>query len=243
MAVMNPTLPVRAVVFDLDGTLIDSRGDIAASCNHALQATGRPTRTLTEVSALVGDGGRTLLSRAAGVPEDSAALDELYGHFLAYYVAHPVDHTRLLPHAEATLEALQGAGFRLALCTNKPRVTTDAVIDALGIGQWFTAVVAGDDLPTKKPDPGPLEALALVLRLVPAELVMVGDGPQDVLAGKAVGCRTVGLRGGFLPIERLLAAGPDVLLDDLSTLPRLVQSWAESTVIARPRSSPDSVKR
>lgn len=236
-------LPVRAVVFDLDGTLIDSRGDIAASCNYALASVGRQELTLAEVSALVGDGARTLVARAARLPETHPEVDVLLGHFLAYYQAHPIDYTAVLPHALATLAALVAGGFRLAICTNKPRATTDAVIDALDLGRFFTAVVAGDDLPTKKPHPGQLEALAAVLRLVPAELVMVGDGPQDVLAGQAAGARTVAVKNGFSPWARLAPTNPDVALDDLSGLPRLVKSWAESTVIARPISTPDLHKK
>ena len=235
-------LPVRAVVFDLDGTLIDSRGDIAASCNYALATLGRQELTLAEVGALVGDGARSLLSRAARLPETHAEVDVLLGHFLAYYSDHPVDYTRILPHVQSTLTALVANGFRLAICTNKPRVTTDAVVDALDLGRFFTAVVAGDDLPTKKPHPGQLEALAAVLRLVPAELVMVGDGPQDVLAGRAAGARTVAVKTGWGPFARLAATDPAVIVDDLAALPRLVKSWAESTVIARPVSS-DTLKK
>lgn len=195
------------------------------------------------MSSLVGDGARTLLARAARVPETHPDLDVLLGHFLAYYEAHPIDYTSILPHAQSTLAALVASGFRLAICTNKPRVTTDAVVDALDLGRFFTAVVAGDDLPTKKPHPGQLDALAAVLRLVPAELVMVGDGPQDVMAGHAAGARTVAVRNGFLPWSRVAPTNPDVVIDDLSALPRLVKSWAESTVIARPVSSPDALKK
>jgi 2-phosphoglycolate phosphatase len=227
-------LPVRAVVFDLDGTLIDSRGDIAAACNYALSTTGLPTLTVAQISRFVGDGARKLLARASTLPESTPAVDKLLSHFLDYYTAHPVVHTRLMPHVEEVLAALASGPYRLAICTNKPRRTTEAVLDSLPITHYFSAVVAGDDLTTKKPDPAPVEALATVLRLVPSELVVVGDGPQDVFAGRAAGARTVGVRGGFLPIERLLEAEPDVLLDSLAPLPTLVHSWADATVIARP---------
>ena len=242
MALKSPVrLPVQAVVFDLDGTLIDSRGDIAASCNHALVQSGRKPLPVTRVSALVGDGAVTLLSRAAGIVETDPEIAVLLASFLGYYEAHPIGHTILMPHVESTLASL--TGFRLAICTNKPRRTTEAVLAALGLEQRFTAVVAGDDLAVKKPDPGQLEALAKVLRLVPAELVMVGDGPQDVLAGRAAGTRTIGVRGGFLPEYRLLETNPDVVIDDLSAVPALVRSWSESTVVARPSAAGRSASK
>jgi len=216
------------VVFDLDGTLIDSRGDIAASCNHALAAVGRPQLTLPEVSALVGDGARPLLARAARMPESHPEVDVLMGHFLGYYQAHPIDFTTLLPHVHTTLAALLGKGFRLALCTNKPRVTTDEVVRRLDLSRLFEAIVAGDDLAEKKPHPAQIHALATTLQLKPEELVMVGDGPQDVLAGRAAGSRTVALKGGFLPWERVEAARPDVAIDDLLALLPVVEGWASS---------------
>jgi phosphoglycolate phosphatase len=132
-----------------------------------------------------------------------------------------VVHTRLCPGAESALSAL--SALSLALCTNKPRVTTEAVLAALGLSELFQVVVAGGDLPRSKPDPLPILHIAERLGLSPSELVMVGDGAQDILSGRAAGAFTVGVRGGIQPIERLLAAEPDLLLDSLEELPEALR--------------------
>lgn len=219
---MSPRAPVRCVVFDLDGTLIDSRKDIARATNHALAELGRPTLPVERVASFVGDGAPALLSRALGVPEEDPLVSELLGVFLDFYTAHPVVHTTLMPGALDALRELSG-DFALALCTNKPRRTTDAVLAGLSLSQYFAIVLAGDDLPAKKPDPAPLFHIAQHLGLAPNTLAMVGDGPQDVEAGRAAFAFTVGVRGGIIPFERLVAASPDVLLETLAELPALLR--------------------
>lgn len=218
---------VEAVVFDLDGTLIDSRGDIAAATLHALSENGfapLPTPTLL---TYVGDGARPLLARSAGIEAGDPRLDALCASFLDFYTAHPLVHTRFCAGAERALSAL--AAFRLALCTNKPRVTTLAVLRGLGIVDSFEVIVAGNDLPRSKPDPLPVQYIAERLGVAPERLVMVGDGAQDILAARGAGARSIGLRDGIQPIERLLAANPDVLLDSLDELPSLIESWNGDT--------------
>jgi phosphoglycolate phosphatase len=208
---------LRPVVFDLDGTLIDSRADIAAACNHALEAVGRAPLPLERVAGFVGDGARQLLARAFALPEDAVELDAHLEVFLDFYTAHPSPHTSLYPGVRAVLARLSGR--RLAVCTNKPRRTTDAVLSALGLTSAFASVVAGGDTPDRKPGPGPLRRVAADLGVAPELLVMVGDGPQDVMAARAVGAHAVGVRHGFLPLERLVASEPDVLLEGVIELP------------------------
>lgn len=220
MVIPAPMLPL---VFDLDGTLIDSRKDIAIALNHALVSTGREALPESLIASFVGDGARVLCARALGRDENDPAVDEVLQEFLAYYRTHPATHTTWLPHAREALAAL--ASHPLALCTNKPRATTDGVLRALGADGLFVTTVAGGDLPQKKPDPAPLFAIAERLGVSPSQLVMIGDGPQDIEAGRRAGARTVGVRGGFPAIERLLAAKPDFLLDSLADLPSLVASW------------------
>jgi phosphoglycolate phosphatase len=218
------TSPPRAVVFDLDGTLVDSSRDIAAAVNHALAEGALPTLSLARVKSLVGDGSRVLMQRASGFPDDDARLAPLLADFLDYYAAHAVTTTRPLPGALAALTAL-GSRLPLALATNKPRQTAELVLAALELAPHFRVVVAGGDPPRPKPSAEPLRFIADALGLAPNELVMVGDGPQDVLAGRAAGARTVAVRGGMADDERLLAAAPDVVLDSLAELPAVVERW------------------
>ena len=212
---------IRAIVFDLDGTLIDSRRDIAASANHALAAHGFPELSLEEIEGYVGDGARALLARSARLDELDSRLDQLIETFLDYYTAHPIDSTTLMPGAREAL--VEFASLPLALCTNKPRRTTLAVLAGLGLSSTFRAVSAGGDHPEKKPHPRPILALGEILAVPAGALLMVRDGEQDVLAGRAAGALTVGVRGGIQPVERLLEARPDHLLETLYELPALVE--------------------
>lgn len=220
---MSDATRVEAVVFDLDGTLIDSRGDIAAATLHALTSNGFAPLPVETLLTYVGDGARPLLARSASLSLEDPRIEDLYASFLAFYTAHPLVHTRFCRGAERSLREL--SSLRLALCTNKPRVTTLAVLTGLGILDTFEIVVAGNDLPRAKPDPLPLQHIAEQLGVAPARLVMVGDGAQDMLAARGANVRSVGLRDGIQPIERLLAAKPDVLLESLDELPALITSW------------------
>lgn len=223
-------LPPLAVVFDLDGTLIDSRGDIVAAVNHALTRSGRAALPAQVIVRYVGDGARTLIARSVQLPEASEDVDELLRSFLSYYVEHPIDFTRWMEGAREVLDELSALpDLALCICTNKPRVTTDAVLTSLGIQDLFRMIFAGGDLPDKKPSPAPLLHMAEELDLSPASMVMVGDGPQDVESARGAGMRAVVVEGGYSPVERVLAAGPDVLLRSLSELPEIIQRWRDAT--------------
>lgn len=224
-------LPPTAIAFDLDGTLIDSRGDIVAAMNHALIRTGRAPLPGPVIVRFVGDGARALCARSAQLPEASDEVTQLVDLFVAYYTDHPVDFTRWSPAAQETLEvfAEEMPDIALGICTNKPRPTTEAVLGALGIRTRFRALVAGGDLPEKKPAPGPLLLLAKLLRTAPEAVVMVGDGPQDVEGARRAGMRSVAVDTGFSSRERLLAARPDVMLRSLAELPEVIQRWRDAT--------------
>ncbi len=215
------------IVFDLDGTLIDSRADIANAANHALAAQGRATLTPAEIAGYVGDGARLLMARAARLEPESAELEALLASFLAYYTAHPTDHTLLIPGAHEALAQL--SHLPLALCTNKPRAVTDAVLAQLRLPAKFRVVVAGGDLPKNKPDPLPLQHIAKLLSLNPSELVMVGDGAQDIRCAKAAGARSVGVDGGMQASDLMLEAKPDVFLRTLADLPRVIEDWVNQS--------------
>lgn len=224
-------LPPTAIAFDLDGTLIDSRGDIVAAVNHALIATGRAPLPGPVIVRFVGDGARSLCARAAQLPEHADEVSKLIDLFVAYYAEHPVDFTRWAPGVQETLEVLAEdmPDLALGICSNKERSLTEAVLVALGIRTRFRAIVAGGDLPEKKPAPGPLLLLGKQLRAAPEAMVMVGDGPQDIECARRAGMRSVAIDSGFNSRERLLSARPDVVLRSLSELPEVIHRWRDAT--------------
>ena len=212
---------VAGVVFDLDGTLVDSCADIAAAANHCLRAAGLPERSLEEVRSFIGDGSKILLQRAGDIGPEDHRLQPMLEEFFDFYSAHAVERTRLLPGA---LEALASVaeGWPLALCTNKPAATTRIVLERLRLRPFFSAVVASGDAEFNKPHAAPLELVAARMQVAAGELVMVGDGPQDVGAARAVGARSIGLLDDvFGHLAALQASKPDVLAR-LVDVPRVV---------------------
>jgi 2-phosphoglycolate phosphatase len=207
----------RAIIFDLDGTLIDSRGDIVAACNHTLAWAGRATLPSDVVAGFVGDGARTLLARAFGVPRESNELDAPLAEGTGFYAAHPIDRTTWMPGAERALAELPSRGVRLALVTNKARPVTVAILGALRVSSRFSAVYAGGDGPMK-PAPDPILRVCTELGVAPAETWMVGDAAQDIGSARAAGARAVAVLGGFHAEERLRAAAPDDVYASLDAL-------------------------
>jgi phosphoglycolate phosphatase len=227
-----------AVVFDLDGTLIDSRGDIAAAVNHALLSAGRKAVPAAEIARHVGDGGRALLARVTRLGENDAEVERLLDLFLAYYLAHPVDFTKWADGAPEVLDRLAELDLPLCICTNKARPVADAVLGALGVRTRFRAIYAGGDGVEKKPAPGPLLAIAKKLGVESPSLVMVGDGPQDVECARRAGCRVIGVVSSFGSRDRIVASKPDVVLDSLQGVPDVIRRWCDATArlsVLRPR--------
>jgi phosphoglycolate phosphatase len=223
-------VPPTAIVFDLDGTLIDSRGDIVAAVNHALLHAGRSPLPAPLIVRYVGDGARSLCARAAQLPEMDEEVDHLLAMFVDYYVQHPVDFTRWAPGARETLDALTALeDMTLALCTNKPRATTDAVLSALGVRTHFQVIVAGGDLMEKKPSPGPLLHIAKVLRTPADAMVMVGDGPQDIECARRAKMRSIAVDSGFFPTDRIRQCNPDVFVRTLFEVVDVIQRWRDAT--------------
>lgn len=219
----SPTAGIAAVVFDLDGTLIDSCTDIALAANFCLARAGLPECSEARICECIGDGSRVLLQRASGLAATDALLDRMLQDFFAYYTEHAVDHTRLLPDARQVLDQLRH--LPRALCTNKPRVTTGAVLEGLGIAGDFDAVVAQGDVPQTKPHPAPLRRIAELLQLPCERLVMVGDGPQDIECARAAGALSIGISEAVIvPLARLHAAEPDIVAP-LAEVPRIIERW------------------
>lgn len=209
--------PALGVVFDLDGTLIDSRADIVRATNGTRAREGLPPLPPETVHGFVGDGAKKLVQRAFGIHGETRELARLVDVFLDEYTKEPVVDTAVLPGVWEMLDAL--SALPLAICTNKPRRTTVPVLEVLRLAERFQVIVAGGDTKEAKPSREPLIAVAYHLGVGASRLVMVGDGPQDILAARAVGAHAVGVRGGFLPIERLVESRPDVILDHIGELP------------------------
>jgi phosphoglycolate phosphatase len=210
-------MPVRVVVFDLDGTLVDSSRDLTAAVNAALRrvAPGAPPLPDDQVRSFIGNGAGKLIERsllASGLALPTADVLPL---FLEEYRGRLLETTRLYPGVEAALQAL--APRTLAVLTNKPGDLSRAILEGLGVASRFAAVYGAGDVPERKPDPSGLLRILAEAGAAPSEGVMVGDSDTDVLTGRAAGVLTVGVRYGFDP-ESLKATPPDVMLDDLRQL-------------------------
>ena len=217
----------RAGLFDLDGTLVDSVPDLAAAVNEVLGRFGRPGLAEAEIRQYVGDGARLLLARAfarradadPGMPE----VDRAWSAFMSSYEAHLCIHSRLYPGVAETLSHLHatgvGMGVGMGVVTNKPARFIAPLLDRLGIRDPFGALVGGDSLPQRKPDPAPVLAALRQLELTRgAACVMVGDSINDVLAGRAAGCVVVGVSYGYNQGVDLAQAGAAAVIDRMADL-------------------------
>jgi 2-phosphoglycolate phosphatase len=216
------------VVFDLDGTLIDSRRDIADAANAALAEHALPTHSTDTIAGFIGDGARQLLVRASGNQLDEQLLPKLYAAFQREYLSRAVVHTTMYPGAADVLRRLSArrgsGGPRVALCTNKPRQLTERILALLSIEHHFEVVVAADDVPRAKPHPDGLLSIARAFALEPHELVMVGDGPQDIECGHRAGALTVGVSFGIASVDQMRACQPHFEVESFGQLLSLLNS-------------------
>lgn len=201
------------LIFDLDGTLVETAPDLAAALNVAMAAEGLAPIPLDQVRSLVGAGVRALIERGLkvnGASVSPARLDALQKVFLDHYGAHIADLSRPYPGLIAGLERLRGEGWRFAVATNKLEAYARQLIDELDMNHWFVAITGGDTFPFKKPDG---RHLAETVRLAgggPA--IMVGDSATDVNAARDAGLPVIGVSFGYtdVPMKDL---NPDVLID------------------------------
>jgi phosphoglycolate phosphatase len=203
---------VRLLVFDLDGTLVDSSRDIAAAVGAALArvSPGAPAVPFEAVLSFVGEGARLLVERSLRHAGLDLPADDVLPVYLDCYRERLLDTTRLYPGIADSLEAL--GGTTLAVLTNKPGDMSRAILDGLGVASRFARVWGAGDVPSRKPDPAGLQLLMAGLGAKPAETWMVGDSAADVGAARAAGVRVAGVTWGFHPVA-LRAAGPDRLVD------------------------------
>lgn len=223
-----------AVLFDLDGTLVDSVEDILVAVNGLLGELGMQRRSRDEVTMWVGNGARMLVERAmagrfegfAGLPdavERHRGADAAMPRFRAIYQEICVDHTLPLVGAHESLALVHGLGLGVAIVTNKPLAPTERIVDALGWRPFVSVVLGGDSLPVRKPDPAPLHE---AMRRLDARVAwMVGDSANDVGAARNAGIPSIVVRGGYNhgnPVEALDPT-PEVILDTLSDFAPLLQ--------------------
>ncbi len=205
------------IVFDLDGTLVDSSLDLAAAVNGTLErlAPGTPPLPIDVVRSYIGEGAGRLVSRSLERAGLRVAPEAALQVFLEVYASCLLDNTRAYPGVETAIRGLRGR--TLAVLTNKPGGFSRTILAGLGLLQPFAAVVGGDEMPARKPDPAALLLLMQRFSASPDQTLFVGDSAVDVHTARAAGVEVVGLRYGLDPAG-LVAAGPDLLLPDLSGL-------------------------
>ncbi len=193
--------PVKGVLFDLDGTLVDSVPDLAQSVNYAMRQLDRPQHTVEQVRQWVGNGMDRLLHRALTNSVEDDADADLHAvakrHFSTWYGQHFADQSRLYAGVVDTLDTLQNRGVKLGCVTNKPIGFTLPLLKQLGIHHYFSAVVGGDSTPAVKPDPLPILHCCELLDLSPEQCLMVGDSINDFLAGSRAGAATIMVDYGY----------------------------------------------
>jgi len=212
---MQALAGTRAVLFDLDGTLFDTRADIAAAANATRRHFGEAERPVEEIATFVGDGGRHLIARTFDTELTDPRMDSLMAVFIEHYVVHAYRHATWIPGARDVLLALEGAV--VGLVTNKTRRVTEALLALADLPRSFDVVIAGGD-GVLKPDPWSMHHASKQLGIPCPELVLVGDGPQDVGAARAAGVKSVAYTGGFHPAEQVRKLPADVIVEDMGEL-------------------------
>ena len=218
----------EAILFDLDGTLINSGPDLALEVNHMLKTFERDTFTEDVIHGWVGNGAQTLVNRALSgqrtIDEnlDDSLASEALDIFLAFYAKNLCVATVTYPNVSSTLKALKAKGYRLAIVTNKPYEFVGPILDGLGLDGLFELILGGDSLPQKKPDPAPLLHVCKTLDIHTDHCVMVGDSKNDLLAAKASGMQSVGVTYGYNYGEEIGIYNPTFIIDDFSELLELL---------------------
>ena len=217
----------QVVVFDLDGTLLDTAPDLIAAVNHIARGAGVEAVDEEQLRPVVSFGGREMIRAALqpqGVACDDASLDQYFARFATYYQANISERTKAFPGLLALLDQLQGQGCKLAVCTNKLEGLTHPLLHAMGLHERFAAITGRDTFPVCKPDPRHLLATIARAKCDPATAVMVGDSNTDLKTAQSAGVPFVGVTFGYTDVP-MRDLGPDALishydqfLDALATL-------------------------
>lgn len=218
------SIPFDIVGFDLDGTLFDTSGDLAAAVNHAIGTIGRPPFPVAAIHPFVGKGAKVMLERAldASGGYDAETLATLLPILLDYYEQNLAIHSIPYPGLLAAMDALTDAGVTLAICTNKAERFTIPLMHQIGLSDRFAAIVGGDTVGVAKPDPAPIHAM--IERAGGGRTIFVGDTINDIAGAKNAGIANIAVGFGFLdgPVENLEA---DAVIQHFDELVPLLQNW------------------
>jgi phosphoglycolate phosphatase len=217
-------MAVRLVIFDLDGTLVDSAGDISAALNHAIRPYGLPPVTLEETKASIGEGVTILIEKLLAL-KGTTSLDRktLAKHFLEYYSSHLVANTAPYPEVRETLERLSPC--RKAVISNKLTGLAEKTLDALDLLKHFELGAGGDSSSERKPSPVPILRVLSLLDVAPHEALMVGDSVYDIAAGRAADLKTVAVTYGYGAAG--FSDGSNFIIDRFSRLLEVIRNLDE----------------
>ncbi len=215
----------QAILFDLDGTLIDSAPDIAAAVNELLSGDNLPTLSVDAVRGMIGNGVKKLVERAyasQGKPVEGDALNAVTDRMMGIYGKHLTRATTAMPGALELIAAYHEAGVKIAVVTNKPEAFTHEILKHFGIDGQVDVVVGGDTSPARKPEPDMLYHALSVLGLPVSRALMVGDSPADIGAARAAKMASIAVHGGYtnVPVDQL---GADLVISDLSGLATAIE--------------------
>lgn len=231
-----PSNSVRLIVFDLDGTLIDSGADLFASINAMLRHFGREPLTDSVIASYIGDGAAALVERALGETVEPAFQETALAYFLGYYREHKLDRTQVYPGVFDALASLRldsdGVVRHMAVLTNKPIGATRGICDALGLSEHFFRIYGGNSFPSKKPDPEGLHAIVREAGVAVHETLMIGDSDVDIFTARNAGAWSIGCSFGLAP-GTLQIAQPDCIVDSPSEWPLALEKGASSSREAR----------
>lgn len=215
LRLLPPSTSLRLIVFDLDGTLIDSRADLVASVNATLVHLGRHALPDAVIASYIGDGVHMLVRRALGDPEDEEIVTDAVSFFLSHYRVHKLDHTYVYAGAKESMAAIARAlpETKIAVLTNKPVRPSEEICAALGLTPHCFRIYGGNSFGTKKPDPLGLETLMREANATPEQTLMIGDLDVDVLTARNAGASVIGCRFGLAP-HSLADAPPDCFVDN-----------------------------
>jgi phosphoglycolate phosphatase len=216
-------MAIKIIIFDLDGTLVDSSVDICNALNYAIEGTGIKPVSVARTITLIGEGISRLFEKLLEEKKYNGDKEALISRYLDHYTAHIIDNTSLYPGVKETLEAL--GDYRKVVITNKREESSAKILEALGIAKHFDFIAGSDTTPGKKPSPVPIQFVLEKFGLEPADAVIVGDSTYDIDAGRAAGITTIAVTYGYRPRHELQKA--HYLVDRMPDVVPIIKKLAE----------------